>query len=164
MTEIGSINVYRLLKYGGKIVDAELVVQIDENGNTVLSLGGKEDAGGIAIYLDVRARQDLLRDLGKIKFAWAQRREGAGLSEQQLDTISSSPIPGVANTVRLSSLPRQYGQQRLCLIEMSGYARSTVLTTVVGKPDERLAVRLLLPPAAVDNLIELAEQAAALQS
>lgn len=155
---VGTISVSRLLKYGGKVAEAELVVQSDEYGNTILSAGEGEEVGGIAIFLDARARQDLLENLGDIRALGALAGGDAALPEKYFDAIASWPVPGVANTVRLAYLGDRFGLPWLCLIEMSGYDRPTVLATVAGRPEGRRELSLLLSPEDVDSLIQLVER------
>ena len=156
--QVGTVAVYRLLKYSGKIEPVHLAVLADENGNTIL-LTKAEETGELSIYLAEDARQALLANLYKTRKLGTETEMASVDSEANVGTVVSSLIPNVQNSIRVSYVFREYGQSWACLLDLSGYDRATILTAHMGIPEGRRNVSLLLNPDALNELLDLVEQA-----
>ena len=156
--QVGTVTVSRLLKYSGKIVPVHLAVLADENGSTIL-LTKAEEKGELSIYLAEDARQALLANLYKTRNLGAETEMVSADSEANVGTVVSSLIPNVQNSIRVSYTIREFGQSWACLLDLSGYDRDTILTAHMGIPSGRRDMSLLLSPDALNELLDLVEQA-----
>jgi hypothetical protein len=156
--QIGIVDVYKKMKYGGSIVEERLAVKVDENGNIAL-LSGESSSNEVSIFLAADERNELTEKLLLV--------QKVGDPALRNDSEPTTYIGGVVGNrgcllsgridLRLDFL--EYGYSWVCVLKISGYDIFTMVTPHMGTPQNKRDVNLLLPPEAVENLLLLLEKA-----
>jgi len=159
VTKIGAVAVQKFLKYGGSLVKDEMVVQVDEYGNTLLLVGeGLPDE--VAVYLGASAKRDLVENLAALKKLGDKPDKKGQEKKQFAGYVVTSEGAGVSSQIRLNYSLDETGKPWACLMELAGFDIHTTTNPTMIRPSGGRTAKVLLAPAMVEVLITLLEQPA----
>lgn len=155
---IGSADVYKKMKYGGRNVEETLEVKVDENGNTIL-LAGESSSNEVSIYLSANERKELTEKLLLVqRMGDSAYRNGSASTTYVGEVVGNRGclLPG---RIDLNLDLLESGSSWISILKISGYDVYTMVTPHMATPQDKRDVNLLLPPGAVENLLLLLEKA-----
>ncbi len=155
--EIGTVPVYRLLKYADKLVEDRLAVKRDGNGHTVL-VAGEGEIDEVAVYLKESIRDRLADDLKTVN----DIASGKVKNEKKQffnKTIVIEDIDTIPNSIWMSYSPNNYQTQSVLFMKLSGFDIETTTTVQVSRPPGMSDLSMVLTAPAISELLRLIEQA-----
>jgi hypothetical protein len=155
--EVGRVEVYRSLKYGGRLVDDQLVVRVDENGNAML-VAGEGSTDEISVYLAENSRLEFVASLINLREV-ASAQGGSPVRQADPASITIAGLSFDSSSLNLSCRWDEFARDWIYALDLWGHDIVTTMTPHLGRPKERRYVKLLLPSARIGQLLPLVQQA-----
>ena len=155
---VGTVDVYRTLKYGGRLIEDQLVVKLDDNGHTIL-LAGEGESDEIAVYLKESARRKLAENLRKIAGLMVLKKGRDPGKQQFSGHITTESIDTVPSSIQMQYSPDNLGTLSVLFLDLSGHDLQVTTASYVSRPGDKRDRKLVLTADAVAELLPLVEQA-----
>jgi hypothetical protein len=153
VAEVGSVKVFRILKYGGRLAEEQLVVNVDEHGHAILVIG-EGSSEEIAVYFTAAAGQALVAGLRSL----TATPDGQPEPQQTPVNIMIAGLSLGSSNISLNYGWDAAGKGWWHSLDLWGYDLFTSTTPQLAQPTARYG-RVLLTPSGLVQLLRLTEQA-----
>ena len=154
--EVGRVEVYRSLKYGGRLVDEQLAVKMDEHGNALL-VAGEGSTDEISVYLAENNRLELIASLINLREV-TSAQGGSPVRQADPASITIAGLSFDSSSLNLSCRWDEFARDWIYALDLWGHDIVTTTTLYLGRPKERRYVKLLLPSTRIEQLLNLLQR------